>query len=122
MKKILASLSVALLPGLIFAQQYSNSSGGFGSFGASLGTISGYIQSLIYFVIGLAVLLFIIGLIQFVTSGGDEEKRVAARNTIIWGIIVIFVMSSVWGLVRILSSTFQLTNSTPTDLPQVPHP
>ena len=115
MKKILASLSFALLPVLTFAQ-----SGSFTSIDNSLTTISNFINRLIPFVIGLAVLIFIIGLIQFVTSGGDEEKRKAARDTIIWGIIIIFVMTSVWGLVNILGSTFNLQNGAPTNLPTVP--
>lgn len=116
MKKILASLSVALLPVLTFAQ-----SSGFTSLDDSLSTISNFMNRLIPFVIGLAALIFIIGLIQFVTSGGDEEKRKAARDTIIWGIIIIFVMTSVWGLVGILGSTFGLNNDVnQIDIPQVP--
>ena len=113
MKKILASLSVALLPSLIFAQQVVGYTGGFSSIQQTLATLKGFINVLIPFVIGLAVLMFIIGLIQFVTSGGDEDKHVAARNTIIWGVIIIFVMTAVWGLVNILISTFALNNSTP---------
>jgi len=117
MKKILASLSVAFLPAFLFA---ATGSGNFSSLYSTLDSISGFINRLIPFVIGVAVLVFIIGLIQFVTSGGDEDKRKAARDTIIWGIIIIFVMTSVWGLVNILGSTFSLQNAAPSDYPQVP--
>ena len=118
MKKILASLSFVLLPVFTFAA----TSGGFDNIDNALTTISGYISKLIPFIIGLAALIFIFGLIQFVTSGGDEEKRKEARNTIIWGIIIIFVMTSVWGLVSLLQNTFGLDSTTASqiNIPGVP--
>ncbi len=63
-------------------------------------------SSIIPFVIGLGVLLFLIGVVQYVSSGDNEEQREASRNMMIYGIIAIFVMVSVWGIVKILSTTF----------------
>ena len=57
-------------------------------------------------VIGIAILIFAWGLISYVAAGGDEEKRKGARQTMIYGVIIIFVMVSIWGLVRILQQTF----------------
>jgi len=67
---------------------------------------SGLINSIIPVIIGLAVLLFIIGLVKYITAGGNEDQVTEARGYIIFGIIAIFVMVSVWGLVGILSNTF----------------
>ena len=80
--------------------------GGFSDFNTALTTISGWIDRLIPLVISVALILFLIGIVQFVTAGGDEEKRAAARGMIIFGIIALFVMVSVWGFVNILSRTF----------------
>ncbi len=66
------------------------------------------IDAVVPFVIGLGVLVFIYGVFNFVTSAGDEEARAGAKQLIIWGIIGIFVMVSVWGLVHILVGTFNL--------------
>ena len=78
----------------------------FSDFGSAMVTITGWIGQLIPLVISIALLVFLIGIVQYVTAGGDEEKRTAARGMIIFGIIALFVMVSVWGFVNILSRTF----------------
>jgi glycerol-3-phosphate acyltransferase PlsY len=56
-------------------------------------------------------------------AGGDEEKRTTGRNTMIYGIVAIFVILSVWGLVNILNGTFGTANqSNPQQLPNLPQP
>lgn len=70
-------------------------------------------NSIIPFIIGLGVLIFLIGVVQYVASGDNEEKREASRNMMIYGIIAIFVMVSVWGFVNILVKSFNLTNTAP---------
>ncbi len=114
MKKFLGSLALLLLPGLLFAQALDLSNGDF------LTGISSFINKLIPFVIGVAVLVFIFGLLRYVTAGGDPDKIKEARNTIILGIVIIFIMTSVWGLVRILSNTIGLNNNTVQIPNQVP--
>lgn len=68
--------------------------------------IAGLINAVIYLLIGIAVLLFIAGLVKYITAGGDEKQVTEAKNYILFGIIAIFVMVSVWGLVAILTNTF----------------
>lgn len=53
----------------------------------------------------LAFLLFIIGMVRFFFLGG-EEGRQKGRQFMLWGIIGFVVMFSVWGIVRILLTTF----------------
>ncbi len=76
----------------------------------SLDTITSLINRIIPLIISIALVLFLIGIVQFVTAGGDEEKRAAARGMIVFGIIALFVMVSVWGFVNILARTFFGTN------------
>lgn len=98
MKKILA-LATAFLPGLALAQNnFTNVQNGIAS-------VASIVDRLIPLIIGIAVLLFLIGVLRFVTAGGDEEKREAARHMIIFGIIALFVMVCVWGFVNILKSS-----------------
>lgn len=54
-------------------------------------------------IIAAAVVYFVYGIARYVMSG-DEAAKEAAKGKIIYGIIGLFVMVSVWGLVRILTN------------------
>jgi len=53
----------------------------------------------------IAILYFIWEVIQY-TIAGDEDKKKAAKSGVIWAIVGIFVIFSIWGLVHILQNTF----------------
>lgn len=85
------------------------------------GVITGYLSALkslinsaIPIIISLAVLFFLWGLVTYILNQDNEEARKAARQRMLWGIIIIFVMVALWGFVNILVSTFGLdTNAVP---------
>lgn len=64
------------------------------------------LNQVIKVVIGIGVLVFIYGVLKYVGAGDDAEKVKQGRNFIIYGIVGIFVMLSVWGLVFIITNTF----------------
>lgn len=70
------------------------------------------INKLLPFIITLTVLFFLFGLFKLVISS-DGDSRSEARGYVAWGIVALFVMVSVWGLVNILARSFNLNNSTP---------
>jgi|GEM_PF-1381078 len=91
------------------------------SFGGFLDRISGMISSLIPFIIGLAVFLIIWKLLSYIGSAGDEEKRTEAKRFIVWGVIGVFCMLSLWGFVNLLLNSFTLQFTIrPGDIPTVP--
>jgi hypothetical protein len=64
-------------------------------------------SNVIPFMFALAVAMFIWGAIKFFIINADEEsKREQGKQFMIWGIIAIAVMISIWGLVNILGATF----------------
>lgn len=67
--------------------------------------IIGLIKSLVPLVVALTLLVFIWGIFQLVRTN-DEDARKEAIAVITYGIVALFVMVSVWGLVSILTSTF----------------
>ena len=83
-----------------------------------LGIAAGIIQALIPIVIGLAVLVFLWGVLKYVLSTSDGGKG-EGRTFMLWGIIALFVMVSVWGLVNILRDSLGLNLATPT-APRIP--
>jgi len=75
--------------------------------------IVGILNPAMDLLIAAAVILFLYGVIKYVSGGDDEAKRKEAKNYIVYGIIGLFVMVSVWGLVNLLAGTFSLNPAIP---------
>jgi uncharacterized membrane protein len=71
--------------------------------------------------IGIAVVMFIYGVIILMFSEGGEKKE-EGKQYMVWGIVGIFVIISIWGLVGILAQIFNLNNQTPTIMINDPNP
>lgn len=94
MKKIATFLGAFSLPMIALAQTVET----------ILGRIAGIINILTILVVALALLAFLYGLMKYLFSLGGEKD--AGKQIMIWGVVALFVMVSVWGLVRVLSNTF----------------
>ena len=64
------------------------------------------IQSITPVVASLALLYFFWGIAQFILHADNETEREKGKNIMIWGLVALFVMVSVWGIVGVLESTF----------------
>ncbi|OHA29052.1 MAG: hypothetical protein A3B08_00200 [Candidatus Taylorbacteria bacterium RIFCSPLOWO2_01_FULL_43_44] len=63
-----------------------------------------WLVQLVTLAIAAAIIVFFWGVARYISGGDDEEKRTSARNTMLYGIIGIFSMVSVWGLVYFLGN------------------
>ena len=70
-------------------------------------------KTVVPFLFALATVAFIWGVIQYYLNPENEEKRKKGKSFIIGGLIALFVMLSMWGLVGILTGTFDLSNTVP---------
>lgn len=70
-----------------------------------LGTIATILNVIIPILITLAVVYVIYGVIKYATAK-DEDAQKEGRTVIVSGIIALFVIVSIVGLVAILNSTF----------------
>lgn len=57
-------------------------------------------------VAGLALLFFFWGLAQLILNADNEDKKKAGKSIMVWGIIILFVMFSIAGILRVLDNTF----------------
>lgn len=76
--------------------------------------------ALLPFLIALGVLYFVFGVVQYMIAS-DEEAKASGRNRVVFGIIGLAVIVGMWGLVRIVTNTFGLNNTTNITFPTVPY-
>ncbi|MBA4320717.1 MAG: hypothetical protein C0412_20170 [Flavobacterium sp.] len=114
MKRILASVAIGTFPLLAFAQAIGVQKGYYsGSYGLRGIIIWAHdvLGLLLPLIVAMAVVWFVWSVFQYTMAGGDEAKVTKEKTQIIWGIVGIFIMVSVWGLVGILRGTFDLNNT-----------
>ncbi len=72
-----------------------------------LSTGQSLLNLLIRVLVGLAIVIIIWGVIQFIIAGssGSEEAQKKAKGTILYGILGLFVITTIWGLVAIVRRT-----------------
>jgi hypothetical protein len=76
---------------------------------------------LIGIVFALALYFVVWGIFKFVLHANDPEERAKGRAAILWSIIGVFLMMSIWGLINILLNSFALDRSLDkNDLPSIP--
>lgn len=59
--------------------------------------------------VSVAVLMVVIGGIQYMVSGGSEEKVATARKTIQWSLIGLMIIVASWGLLQVLLEILGIT-------------
>ncbi len=70
--------------------------------------------SIVPFIFALAFLVFVWGVVQYLSGAQEEAKREKGRQFMIWGVVALTVMVTVWGLVKILGGTFGVEYVIPT--------
>jgi len=109
MKKVLAGLGLYAVPFLALAQT--------GTLETAIGTVGRIVNLIIPIVGAILLIFFFYGVIGYVNAGGDEEKRGAARNTMIYAVIGMFVAFSIFGLVQLLRRSFGVGDTAGLTLP-----
>jgi mannose/fructose/N-acetylgalactosamine-specific phosphotransferase system component IID len=113
MKKNLSKLvlvtmfSFLILFPMISNAQPSSDAGGF------LATIQSLLNSVVPVLISLGIVYLVWGIVQYMI-GDSEEAKTKGKERVIFGIVGLAIIISVWGLVSIVTRTFGLGGSAPT--------
>lgn len=105
MKKIIASL-VFVLPAVVSAQALSPIT----NVNNLTTRLLGMGNTFTYLLVALAVIYIVWNVVQYFIKA--ESDRAESGKAIVWGIVGLFIIVSIWGLVNILTNTFK---TTPTD-------
>jgi len=68
-----------------------------------VGMLIGIIDKIIPMLVMLALVFFLWGCVKFIMSAGEANTQ--ARSAIVWGLIALFVITSVWGILRVACLT-----------------
>ncbi len=63
------------------------------------------INPLIILLFSLAVVYFILGLVRYLLSPDNEDVRKTSKSHMFWGLVGIFIMLSVYGILNIIVNT-----------------
>ena len=113
MKKVIIA-ALAFAPALAFAQGLTN----IDPIVTGIGRLVGLALPI---VVAIALLAFFWGLVKFIFAQGDETAKTDAKKIMLWGLIALFVMVAVWGIVRFIGSSLGISQElNPVAVPRVP--
>jgi len=81
-----------------------------------IGKFAAVLYRLVLIAFPLVTIVFIWGLIKYIGFGaitGEEtsaQQKTGGKRLMVFGIVTLFIMISIWGIIFMLSSTFGLTN------------
>jgi hypothetical protein len=70
--------------------------------------VTGLVQLVIPILTAAALLVFFFGLADYIFQAGDQSAVETGKYRMIAGVVGLFVIAAVWGLVAIVAGTFDL--------------
>lgn len=68
--------------------------------------ITNVLNPIIILMFAIALAVFAFGVVRYVWQPENEEERSKGRTSMFWGVIGMFVMVSVFGILRLIINTF----------------
>ncbi|MEI6296441.1 MAG: hypothetical protein WCO84_02220 [bacterium] len=101
MKKILVGV-LAFAPFLVFAAE------NIGDLTSAIKAIGNIINQVVPLIFAVATLYMLWNILKFIEAGtADVKAKEGARDQILFSVVLLFVMMSIWGLVGVVSGTIQ---------------
>lgn len=68
--------------------------------------ISDLIRPVIYLIFAAAIVYFLWNIAEIIRAGEKGKELAELKTKAFWGIVALFIMASLWGLVQILVNSF----------------
>ena len=107
MKKVLYGF-LAFSPVLVLAQTPGGTISGLQT---NLGEFRALLNTLIPVLIALAVVVLLWGLVKYIRGAGDEKARADGKHMMLWSIIAIIIMLSLFGIISWIQSAVGLSGT-----------
>lgn len=76
-------------------------------------------SALIPFLGVVAFLMFVWGAARFIKSAGNEKEIKDSKNLLIWGVIGLFVLVTIWGVIYFLQGELNFREGKTPIIPQI---
>jgi hypothetical protein len=113
MRKI---IGLSSLSSLVFALPYIVSAQSLGLMG-TLVTVNRFLNGLVGMIITIAIIVFFWGLVSYLTRVGEDKHQ--GLIMMFYGLIAIFVMVSIWGIIHLLQATFGISGANQAIVPAI---
>jgi phosphotransferase system glucose/maltose/N-acetylglucosamine-specific IIC component len=70
--------------------------------------ITHIVQPLIMLMFIVAVVIFVWGVVEMIINAGNEEARAKGSKHMMWGLIGLFIMFGVYGVLNLLVNTLKV--------------
>lgn len=102
----ISAVALALTPAAVSAQALSSLT----NINQVATRFSSILNEVTFFLIAVAVVWIIINIVRYLIVKGPEDRKEGGMR-ILYGIIGLFVIISIWGLVSVLQNSFGTTNT-----------
>lgn len=62
------------------------------------------VSTLIPFMGALAFFVFLLGVARYIKSSGSEKDTKDSKNLLIWGVVGMFILVTIWGIISFIKS------------------
>lgn len=73
---------------------------------ALIGTLTKLVLAVVPVLVALALLYFFWGVAQWILNMADTDKHKEGKQRMVWGLVALFVIASIGGLIVVLQETF----------------
>lgn len=68
------------------------------------------LNPLIALVFAIALVVFFWGIVEFIMNPNDNRAKEQGKQNILWGLVGMFIMVGVYGIIRLILNTFGIPN------------
>ena len=84
-----------------------------------IGAVAGIIGALVPILVTLALAVFLWGLVKYLWGSGSEPDIKGAKQLMKWGLVTLFVMVSVWGIIELMQGALGINKNAQGKAPQI---
>ena len=112
---------LAYLPALLFALPLM-ASAQMQPLATLIGAVASLVGALVPILVTLAFVVFLFGLVKYLWGKGGKADIDGAKKLMMWGLITLFVMVSVWGIIRLMQSALGVNSNAEARAPGILYP